>query len=72
MKNSGTDLLILVEANGERLVLPGLSVGLFSSIFFAFGRAAYGVLVVVLGAGLFPAGFEARWIVSRRKRHPVN
>ncbi len=56
----------------ERLVLLGLFLALFSSIFFAFGRTAYGVLVAVLGGGLFLAGFEARWIVSRRKRHPEN
>ncbi len=56
----------------ERFVLLGLFAALFSGIFFAFGKTAYGVLVAVLGGGLFLAAFEARWIVSGRGRHPGN
>ncbi len=64
---------VLHLSKRERLVLVGLFIALFSSIFFASGRTLYGVLVAVVGVGLFLVGFEARWIVSRfRKRQAEN
>ncbi len=64
---------VLHLSKRERLVLLGLFIALFSSIFFASGRTFYGVLVAALGVGLFLVGFEARWIVSRfRKRQAKN
>jgi hypothetical protein len=56
---------VLHLSKRERLVLLGLFIALFSTIFFAFGRTVYGVIVAVLGLGLCLAGFEGRLIVSR-------